>query len=96
MYLQNITTDALGLWRRSVGKAVASNSRGPRFESHHQQKCILNVYCQLYWKEENKEKEAGNGQFSNNGVANEYALVVKSPNLITSNAQLQLGKRGFA
>ena len=74
MYLQNITTDALGLWRRSVGKAVASNSRGPRFESHHQQKCILNVYCQLYWKEENKEKEAGNGPFLKKPNVREHFL----------------------
>ena len=27
-------------------------------------KIVLNiVYCQLYWKDENKEKEAGNGPF---------------------------------
>ena len=26
-------------------------------------KNILNIYCQLYWKDENKEKEAGNGPF---------------------------------
>ena len=24
---------------------------------------ILNIYSQLYWKDENKEKEAGNGPF---------------------------------
>ena len=47
----------------SVGRAVASDSRGPRFESSHRQKFILNIYCQLYWKDENKEKEAGNGPF---------------------------------
>ena len=23
----------------------------------------MNIYCQLYWKDENKEKEAGNGPF---------------------------------
>ena len=45
----------------SVGRAVASNSRGPRFKSSHQQKNILNIYRQLYWKDENKEKEAGSG-----------------------------------
>ena len=28
-----------------------------------QQKTILNVYCQLYLKDENKEKEAQNGPF---------------------------------
>ena len=47
----------------SVGRAVASNSRGLRFESSHQQKIILNVYCQLYRKDENKEKEALIGPF---------------------------------
>ena len=47
----------------SVGRAVASNARGPRFESSHRQKFIFNIYCQLYWKDENKEKEAGTGPF---------------------------------
>ena len=47
----------------SVGKVVASNCRGPRFKSYHQQKFILNIYCQLYWKDENKVKETGNGPF---------------------------------
>ena len=51
----------------SVGRAVASDTRGPRFESSHQQKFIytLNI-CLLsteYWKDENKEKEAGIAQF---------------------------------
>ena len=42
----------------SVGRAVASNTRGPRFESSHRQN-LLNI-CLLstvYWKDENKEKE---------------------------------------
>ena len=47
----------------SVGRAVASYSRGPQFESSHQQNFILNIYCQLYRKDENKEKEAGKGRF---------------------------------
>ena len=47
----------------SVGRAVASDSRGPQFESSQQQKFILNIYCQLYWKDENKEKDAENGPF---------------------------------
>ena len=51
----------------SVGRAVASKSRGPRFESSHRQKFIftLNI-CLLstvYCKDKNKEKEAGNGPF---------------------------------
>ena len=47
----------------SVGRAVASNSRGPRSKSSHRQIFIWNIYCQLYWKDKNKEKEAGNGPF---------------------------------
>ena len=39
----------------SVGRVVASNSRGPRFESSHRQ---INIY-----KYENKEKEAEIGPF---------------------------------
>ena len=51
----------------SVGRAVASDTRGQRFESSHQQKFIyiLNI-CLLstvYRKDENKEKEAGKGPF---------------------------------
>ena len=46
----------------SVGRAVAPDSRGPRLESSHRKKIILNIYS-LYWKDENKEKEAGNGPF---------------------------------
>ena len=57
----------LGSGCGSVGRAVASNTRGPRFESSHRQKFIyiLNI-CLLstvYWKDENKEKEAENGPF---------------------------------
>ena len=40
----------------SVGRVVNSDSRGPQFESSHWQKVILNIYCQLYWKGENKAK----------------------------------------
>ena len=47
----------------SVGRVVTSNTRGPRFKSSHRQKIILNIYYQLYWKDENKEKEAGKGPF---------------------------------
>ena len=51
----------------SVGRAVATDTRGLWFESSHWQKFIyiLNI-CLLstvYWKEENKEKEAGTGPF---------------------------------
>ena len=32
-------------------------------------KLTLNVYCQLYWKDENKQKEAWNGQFFKNNCS---------------------------
>ena len=51
----------------SVGRAVAPDTKGTRFESSHRQKFIyvLNIYLlsTVYWKDKNKEKEAGNGPF---------------------------------
>ena len=47
----------------SVGRAVASNSRGQQFESSHRKNVYTNIYCQLFWKDKNKEKEAWNGPF---------------------------------
>ena len=58
---KNLTS--LGSGGGSVGRAVTSYSRCPRFESSHGQQFILNIYCQLYWKDENNGKEAGNGPF---------------------------------
>ena len=62
----------------SVGRAVASDTRGPQFESSHQQKfiykwniCLLST---VYWKDENKEKEAGNGPFLKKSVFNQLGL----------------------
>ena len=48
----------------AVGRAVASDTRGPRFESSHWQ-LLLNIYLLLTVcrKDKNKEKEAGNGPF---------------------------------
>ena len=57
------TLEDRGSGSGSVDRAVVSNSRGLQFKSSHWQKFILNIYCQLYWKDENKEKYAGNGQF---------------------------------
>ena len=51
-----VKCQTLGSGCGSVGRAVASDSRGPRFESSHRQKFILNVYCPLFWKDENKER----------------------------------------
>ena len=49
----------------SVGGAVASDPRGSRFESSQLTKLLYRtlVYCQLYCKDENNEKEVGNGPF---------------------------------
>ena len=48
----------------AVGRAVASDTRGPGFESNHRH-ILLNIYLLLTVcrKDENKEKEAGNGPF---------------------------------
>ena len=48
----------------AVGRVVASDTRGPGFESSHRQ-LLLNIYLLLTVcrKDENKEKEAGNGPF---------------------------------
>ena len=48
----------------AVGRAVASDTRGPGFESSHRQ-LLLNIYLLLTVcrKDENKEKEARNGPF---------------------------------
>ena len=48
----------------AVGRAVASDTRGPGFESSHRQ-LLLNIYLLLTVcrKDENKGKEAGNGHF---------------------------------
>ena len=48
----------------AVGREVASDTSGPQFESSHRQSFYRAfVYCQLYRKDENKEKEAENGPF---------------------------------
>ena len=47
----------------AVGRAVASKTRGPGFESSHWQ-LLLNIYLLLtVEKTKNKEKEAENGPF---------------------------------
>ena len=53
----------LGSGCGSVGKAVGTDSWGPQFKSSHREQFILHIYCKLYWKDKNKEKEAGNGPF---------------------------------
>ena len=42
----------------SVGRAVASDSRGPRFESSHWQKFNVGRLRSTVFKDENKEKRA--------------------------------------
>ena len=62
-----VKIEKLGSGCGSVGRVVASNTRGPRFESSHRQKFtyILNIclLSTMYWKDKNKEKETGNGPF---------------------------------
>ena len=53
--------------RGSVGRTIASDQEVCRFESHHRQIFVLNIYLPIYncryCKDENKENEAGNGPF---------------------------------
>ena len=52
----------LGSGCGSVGRAVASHTRDPRFEPYHWRNFVYQFIYQLYnRKDENKEKEAGNG-----------------------------------
>ena len=46
----------------SVGRAVASDTRGPRFESSHRQNFIEHLFT-VHCIEETKINEAGNGPF---------------------------------
>ena len=62
-YSQAATALGMGSCYGSVGKPVTSNFRGPQFESSHRQNFILHIYCQMYWRAKNKEKEVGNGPF---------------------------------
>ena len=56
-------TKKQNIWKGSgcgtVGSVVASNSRGLRFESSHQQYFIMNIFT--VEKTKIKKKEAGNG-----------------------------------
>ena len=53
----------LGSGCGSVGRAVTSDSRGSQFESSHRRKFIMNILLLTVLKDENKDKEAGNGPF---------------------------------
>ena len=66
----------------SVGRAFASNSRGPRFEPSHWKKLYWTIQCQLYWKDENKEKEAENGPFKKKhfGIKSRFTKIEKLKN----------------
>ena len=51
----------------SVSRAVASDSRGPRFESRHRQKFKLNIFTvSCVERTKIKKKEAGKGPFKKN------------------------------
>ena len=66
--MRKVKTNLNGSGCGSVGRAVASNSRGLWFKSSHRQKILLNIYCQLFWKDKNKIKEDGNGPFFGEGL----------------------------
>ena len=47
----------------SVGRAVASDTRGLQFESSHWQNLLNICLLSIFWIAENIEKDAGNGPF---------------------------------
>ena len=58
--------DPWGSGGGSVGRAVTSNARGPRFESSHRQSFLLDIYLftiKYIEKTKIKKKEAENGPF---------------------------------
>ena len=59
----------LGSGCGSVGRAVAYDTRGPRFESSHRlifKQHLYTLNCNCIEKTKIKEKEAGNGPFLKN------------------------------
>ena len=66
-----------------AGRAVACNTGGSRFESSHRQNLYWTfVSCQLYWKDENKEKRGREWPIFNNCLKSKNAkrkkLVVRT------------------
>ena len=53
----------IGQWCGSVGRAVASNSRGPQFKSSHRQKLYWTFTVSCIERTKIKKKEAGNCPF---------------------------------
>ena len=51
----------------TVDSTVASDTRGPGFESSHRQLLLFNLFT-VSRKHENKEKEAGNGPLQNQTI----------------------------
>ena len=47
----------------SIGRAVASDTSGPRFKSSHWQDFPMSIFSVNCCKDENKEKEAKMAQF---------------------------------
>ena len=68
----------LGSYCGSVGRVVASNSRGPLFEYSHWQTFIFNIYFQLYSKDENEKKRPGLAHFLKQGISPRNCLCIKT------------------
>ena len=64
----------------SVGRAVASDTRDLWFKSRHLQNFIYQIIYQLFnRKDENKEKEAGNGPFKKEVLNFSWPFIDISP-----------------
>ena len=76
----------------AVGRTVASETRGPRFESSHRQ-LLLNIYLLLTVcrKDKNKEKEAGNGpEKKRNTFASLITMKMLSQNAFAMSMPIQM------
>ena len=71
-----MTNTFLGSGCGAVGRAVAYDTRGPRFESSHRQ-LLLNIYLLLTVcrKDENKEKRPGMAHLLKNTILDHVTLV---------------------
>ena len=62
-FFRLVSMDKVGSGCGSVGRAVASDARGPQFESSHRQNIIHVLTINCIENTKIKEKEAGNGPF---------------------------------
>ena len=65
---------------------VTYDTRGPQFESSHQQNFVVSANC---WKDENKQKEAGKGPLK---LFSKFCLNVTTAGQGKSHGQVVMGR----